>query len=158
MDAFACLALSATLVAGTNDRLSQIEPYVAGDVRISESGGTTIEGALASIQDGKLAVLTQSGTQTIALDGVTKIERRGDSLKTGFIAGAITGIVLGAIACPECGGGWRLYETVVSATMFGFAGAGIDAMYTGWTTVYERKLNAARSGPNATFASVRFRF
>lgn len=169
MEAFTFLTLAALLVAGADalpaaaqDRQTPpdaiLDAYVASDVRITSVSGIRLDGALAAIHEGQVEILTKGGTRTIPLDSIIRIERHGDSLKDGFIAGAIAGGVLGFLACFECeGAGIRIYAAAVSATVYGLAGAGIDAMHDGWTPLYVRKDKAGHGNAGSPRALVRLR-
>ena len=138
-----------------------LDAYVARDVRISGVGGKTLEGAVASIHDGRVEVLTRAGARTMALNDIVRIERRGDSIKNGFIAGAAVGGLLGFLACVECeGAGIRIYAAAMTGSIYGLAGAGIDALHDGWTPLYVRRDKGARAnaGKPRAMISLRVRF
>jgi hypothetical protein len=172
---FTFLALTAALVATTNSRLVEapgapavrnqpvstgLATYVAGDVRVRDTAGRTLDGAIASLHDGQLDLLTRDGLRALPLESVVRIERRGDSLKNGFAIGAIVGGVLAFASCAECGDiGFRVFATAMSAPLYGLMGAGIDALYDGWTPLYVREDRSARRiDKPAAMISMRVRF
>ena len=72
-------------------------------------------------------------------DDVTRISRRGDSLRNGAIAGAVFGAVGDALAMGfvDDSAGKKALGFLASTGFYALVGAGIDALIPGRTTIYQ---------------------
>lgn len=121
--------------------LERVRTALLKEVRVTITSGERLMGVLQSADNETFTVLTANGTVALPPAGVRKIERPGDSVKNGFIIGALVGIAYGAVM-------YSIFrdETenpaaafAVGTGMFGLIGAGIDALHKGWTTVYRTR-------------------
>jgi len=129
-------------------------------VFVQDDRGET-EGKLLRLDPQSVLVLVDGQEQTFELSGVRRIQKRGDSLKNGAIAGAAFGAVMGVMAgalsdCPsvayQCTAGAKAVIALTSTAIYSFIGAGIDAAIPGRTTLYQRPVTtrlARASGPGA---------
>jgi hypothetical protein len=136
-------------------------------VTVFDDRGVRTPGRLLRIDPESVVVLVNGQERRFELEHVTKVEKRGDSLRNGAIIGAVVGAVFGAATggmsdCvqpgdtyAECGAGTRIAMAAVSAGMFAAIGAGFDAAIQGHSTLYQRPASGAPAarGPSA---SVRF--
>ena len=119
----------------------------SGDtVYVIDVNGREATGVFQKISDSSIDVLVNGQSLQIRQSDVRQVARRGDSLKNGALWGAGLGAI-GAAGqstgcshyasghCPSAGSRalWISYRALV----YGAIGAGIDALHTGRTTVYE---------------------
>lgn len=110
---------------------------------VEDRSGTEVSGTLITVSDAALVVAIDGAPRTFTPSEVTKVERRGDSLKNGLIIGAVFGMIAPLIAdCPsrhpdgECRGGSRVAFMLGGMAIWGGIGAGIDALISGRTRVW----------------------
>src|SRR5688572_6189447 len=73
-------------------------------VYVEDRAGTETRGRLLSITPTAIAIDVDGSPRTFAPADVTKIDRRGDSLKNGALIGAAIGVFTGFIGdCPRAG-------------------------------------------------------
>jgi hypothetical protein len=135
------VALSAAATASAQVVSPEAWPAdVGGEVRVTVEGGQRSLGQLRSIDPDSLRLLVADQEVVLRRDAIVRLERRGDSLKNGFLIGLAIGLVPAAFAIGEVEGGGNVAAAIVLGSGFyGLIGMGIDAMNKGWTTVYERK-------------------
>jgi hypothetical protein len=111
-----------------------------------------IHGFLTKLDNHEVTVLVENQEQTLPLDSIWRIERRGDTVWDGFAAGAFAGLVEWALLIrPEVGhgnAGAQFSAAVTSMGFCGIIGAGIDALAVGRTTVYDARIHPRRAGPS----------
>src|SRR6476469_5985895 len=109
-------------------------------VFVQEAGtADPIRGQLARIDASTLTLLVDGQTHEIPFDRVLRIDVPGDSVKDGAIIGAAVGIVLVALAGGFSHDGPPAAPVVFwTATYGALAGAGIDALHVGRTSIYKR--------------------
>ncbi len=122
---------------------------MAGDVvYVRDEGGRETRGVVSELSAASLFLLVDGAPCEIREDGLAQIDRRGDRLKNGMLIGMTIGAVTPAAIifslCQQgCDGsdlaaatslslGWGLIGGGIGAA----AGAGIDALRVGRTTVY----------------------
>ena len=145
------LLLSAPALAQSADpidiRLVAKHPIVY----ITDIDGTETKGRLRRVDPSSITIDGPSGERSIERQKVLSIHRRGDSVASGAIAGALVGATLGALALADGGCGALLspYERCPARTFAGVMGVcgglgagvgiGIDALFRGRTQIYPRK-------------------
>lgn len=138
-------------VAQVNDLVSQADKFREHEVRVTTLSGDTATGLLASIDAAAVTLTTESGTRAVASADVVRLDRRGDSNRDGFVKGVLVAIPWSLLALQgyDDKGAWAR-DSALGALLFGGIGAGIDALRTGWTTVYD-----AHASPSPRGAGVR---
>ena len=142
-----CLALMFGAVTGIADAQDFSTVRVAGLPRlyVEDRSGKEVAGRLISVSDAALVVAIDGAPRTFTPADVTKVERRGDSLKNGMIIGAVVGLLGPLIAdCPGTarvgrqGGcaGARVGYALGGMAIWAGIGAGIDALIPGRTRVW----------------------
>lgn len=115
-------------------------------VYVRDDTGAEVSGRLLSLDTDAIVVLVGEVEQRIEARRVTRIQKRGDSLRNGVQIGALVGAAVGLLAagisdCPGSGGGrcpgTRFAGFVVSTGVYAAVGAGLDALVVGRTTLYE---------------------
>ena len=124
-------------------------------VYVLDDGGVETSGKLLRLSPDSLVLLVDGAERRFEAARVTRIQRRGDSLRNGAIIGAIVGAALGFVTagiadCPgdHPGGGCpgsRAALFLVSTGVYAAIGTGIDALIPGRTTLYE----APKAPPSA---------
>ena len=109
-------------------------------VFVQEAGtADPIRGQLARIDASTLTLLVDGQPHEIPFDRVLRIDVPGDSVKDGAIIGAAVGIVLVALAGGFSHDGPPAAPLVFwTATYGALAGAGVDALHVGRTSIYKR--------------------
>ena len=115
---------------------------------VLDDRGVEVRGRLFRIDDRSVVLLVDGRRREFDLAHVTKVTRRGDSLKNGAIAGAVVGVAMGLLAggisdCRtdsgygSCGAGQRIGFAVGSTAIYTAIGVGIDALIQGRTVIYQ---------------------
>ena len=109
-------------------------------VFVQEAGtADPIRGQLARIDASTLTLLVDGQRREIPFDRILRIDVPGDSVKDGAIIGAAAGIVLVALAGGFSHDGPAAAPLVFwTATYGALAGAGVDALHVGRTSIYKR--------------------
>lgn len=133
-------------------------------VYVRDDSGAETSGKLLHLNPDSIVILVGGAERRFEAARVTRIQRRGDSLRNGAIIGAIVGVGLGFITagfadCPgdRAGGGCpgsRASLFLVSTGVYAAIGTGIDALIPGRTTLYEASKTppAADRGESAPLA------
>ena len=134
-----------------------------------DAGGETV-GRLLRIDSDALVLQVDGSERRFEAARVTRIQKRGDSLRNGAIIGALVGAGIGVFAagiadCPgshrggECPGA-RVAGFLGATVVYAGIGAGIDALVVGRTTVYEVPAAQTRStrGPSRRGAALNLSF
>jgi hypothetical protein len=139
--------------------LLRLKQRVASEVwvyRDRSKDAEPIHGFLTKLTDHEITVLVDRDEQTrdeetLPLESVWRIERRGDTIWDGFAAGALAGLIEWAIIIsPEIRHGdvgAKLTSAFFGMGFMGCLGAGIDALAVGRTTVYDATRPQRRNGP-----------
>lgn len=131
----------------------QLDTTGLNTVYLTDDTGSETTGRLISLDEDSIALLVDGTTERFPRDRVRRLEKRGDSLLNGAIIGGLIGGALTTIGaafsdCPDgrspCTG-TRIAYGIGGAALYGAIGAGIDALITGRTTMYE----AAEGTPSA---------
>ena len=104
------------------------------------SSGTELRGRMVELSATTLAMLVDGKRVEVPLDRVLRIEGRNDSVKDGAAIGAAVG---GGLTALSCGSALGRSGICVSAAIFyaglgALAGAGVDALHKGRTTIYSK--------------------
>ena len=119
-------------------------------VYVTDDTGKETEGRLLRLEQDSVVILAGQIERSFEAQHVWRIQKRGDSLKNGAVIGAVVGAAFGLLAagisdCPalhrSCPG-FRVAVPMLSAGTYAAVGAGIDALFTGRTTLYEAKTNS----------------
>ncbi len=157
-----CLALfaavlipSAVCAQDTTERWPGLATTELSTVYVVDDAGVETAGRLLSLDADSLVLLVDRAERRIDAARVTRIEKRGDSLRNGALIGAVVGAVMGVVAggisdCPgnDPGGrcpGVRAAAFLVSTGVYTAVGTGIDALVVGRTTVYEAPAQPPRA-------------
>jgi hypothetical protein len=136
-------------------QLLELKERAASEVWIyqdREAEQEPVHGFLTRLTDQELTVLVDRHEETLALDSIWRIERRGDTVWDGFAAGAFAGLLEWALIIrPEVhhhDAGAQFTTAVFSMGFWGVVGAGIDALAVGRTTIYDARIHQRRAGPS----------
>ncbi len=126
---------------------SELMPDGWSTVHVMDDAGVEVSGRFVRLNPDSLVLLI--GDKEIRLEAprVRRIQKQGDSLRNGVVIGALVGVGVGLLAsgiadCPgaDAGGscpGFRAAALVGSTGLYAGLGAGIDALVSGRTTLYE---------------------
>ena len=141
----ACVLMAAavaTASAQAPDTQTSWEPDIGGEIRVTGDSGQRTVGQFRSIDADTVRLLVADSEVAVDRSRILRMERRGDSLRNGFIIGAVVGILPAVLASGEieAGGGNQAVAVMAGIGFYGLVGAGIDATRKGWTSVYEAKV------------------
>jgi hypothetical protein len=115
-------------------------------VYVMDTTGGEEEGSLVSLTDSLIVLQQKDATRTIDLAGVSRVYRKGDSLKNGALIGAGVGLVFGVMlgGFSDCPGarasgpctGARIAGGVGVAAVYAAIGTAIDALIPGRTLIW----------------------
>ena len=131
-----------------------LNPAALSTVFVLDDRGAETTGRLLRFDEQSILLLVNGQERRIGLDHVVKIDRRGDSLKNGFLAGAVVGAAIGLLTSgladcrsggqfERCPAGARVVFGLVSAGVYGAVGMGVDAAIPGRTTLYRKPTTSA---------------
>ena len=148
----ACVALLAFVhPAQAQPTFADVKPSGLPTVFVTDRAGQETSGKLIKITDQDITIAANGVEKTFRADEVSLIERKGDSLKNGTIAGLVVGLALSSLAagisdCPEgkssCPGN-RATLFVGGTAIYTAIGTAIDAAITGRTRMWPAKGKAA---------------
>jgi len=148
----ACLALLMTASAAqAQDSWANVKPAGLPTLYVTDRAGHETRGELVRLSDTSVTIAVDGGDRTFEIADVSLIERRGDSLKNGAIAGLVVGMGFGALSmgisdCPQgeqhCAG-TRVVGVAISTAIYTAIGTAIDAAVTGRTRIWPVKGRAA---------------
>lgn len=130
--------------AGAQD-FSTVQLKGMPTVYVEDRSGREVEGRLVSLTESALTINIAGVTRTFTPAEVTKVDRRGDSLKNGALIGAAIGVFTGFFGdCPRAGTtnasedcpGARVGYVLGGAAIWAGIGAGIDALIPGRTRLW----------------------
>jgi len=150
--ACAAVVVSAAPLAAQTAPLPNVE-----EIFVRGMNGVEIQGRLIDLGRGAVSLLVDGTRRDIPIDAIATIQRRGDSVWNGALIGAAIGAGLWGIAAAN---GADVVPLVFGAAVgYGLLGAGLDAMYSGRTTISSRPLSAdVRAGGRRAGMSVKFSF
>ena len=144
-------AMLALLVAASPARAQEtfanVKPGGLPTVFVTDRAGHETRGMLVRLTDSSVTISADGADRTFDIGDVSLIERRGDSLKNGVIAGMVVGMVLGSLSmgiadCPgvtdSCAGA-RVGYFLMSTGLYTAIGTAIDAAITGRTRIWPGK-------------------
>jgi hypothetical protein len=147
-----CLALVACAhPAQAQPTFADMKPGGLPTVFVTDRAGQETRGKLVRITDADVTIAANGAQRTFRVDEVSLIERKGDSLKEGTIAGFVVGLVLSTLTvgladCPEghssCPG-TRAAGFFLSTGVYTAIGTAIDALIPGRTRIWPAKGKAA---------------
>ena len=122
-------------------------------VYVLDDAGMETSGRLIRLNPDSLDLLVDGAERRFEAIRVTRIQKRGDSLRNGALIGAVVGLGMGLVGggisdCPgdDPGGscpGTRASLVLFSTGLYAAIGTAIDALVIGRTTLYR----AANKGP-----------
>lgn len=114
-------------------------------VYVRDRSGAESKGRLLELSSDSLVLLVNGDERRVALGDISRVEKR-DSLKNGFLIGAVVGVAMGLLSagisdCPgdDPGGSCpvaRAALALIGPPVYGALGAGIDALIPGRTALY----------------------
>ncbi len=135
------LALAAVPAAAQTD-FSRMDVEGTPRVIVTDLSGNETAGRLVVWTPSSIVVETRGTKRTFTPADAFRIDRRGDSLKTGIIIGAAFGALGGLISDCSKGKspcrGQRIGLTLTGMGVWGAIGAGIDALIPGRTQWWRR--------------------
>jgi hypothetical protein len=118
------------------------------EVIVTQStSGEEIRGRIVELSSTTLAMLVNGQRVEVPIDRVLRIDGRNDSVKNGAAIGAATMGGLAAFGCLAATGdtGFCVTGSVLYAGLGALAGAGVDALHKGRTTIYSKPSPVALS-------------
>jgi hypothetical protein len=135
------VALLLPAAALAQDRTARRTPPVhPEEVIVTQSAsGEQLRGYLVQLSPTTLAILVDGKRVEVPIENVLRIEGRNDSVKDGAAYGAAIGGGLVALTCAQA---LELRYCVPAAVFYAglgaLAGAGVDALHKGRTTIYSK--------------------
>ena len=134
-------------------------------VFVQDDSGNETKGKLLRLDQQSIKILVDGQERTFELSGVSRIQKRGDSLKNGAIAGAVLGAIVGSmILTADCDGveyyctaGARTLIALGTAGIYSAIGAGVDAAIPGRTTLYQRPASMTLARSSGRGAGAQFK-
>ena len=112
--------------------------FVGREVRVLDDRGVERRGTLAAASADGVRLLNASGEVIVPTAGILRVDRRGDSLKEGFILGMLWPAVMWPLGAAQGADSeaeaWAALPLAMA--LWGGVGAGLDGLHKGWTTVY----------------------
>jgi len=140
---------------------ANLQPGGLPVVYVTDRAGHETTGKLLRITDADLTIAINGAERTFSANDVALVERRGDSLKNGAIAGLVVGLGMGVLSggladCPgdHPGGScpaFRIVGVALSGAFYTAIGTGIDAAIQGRTRIWPAKATKA-GAPIATIS------
>lgn len=133
------LSLSPTLARAQESTPPTPSIASRSKVVVFDRDGAAHPGRFVRFDEQELVILVGDDERRFKRDLITRIERSGDSLKNGAIAGAIVGGSLGLLAAAfqaEDIGDW-LAALGINIGLYTAIGTGLDASIEGRTVVYQ---------------------
>ena len=141
----ACLALLTTAAAAqAQDSFANVKPGGLPTLYVTDRAGRETRGKLVRLTDASVTIAVDGADRTFEIANVSLIERRGDSLKNGAIAGLVVGMGIGVLSmgiadCPSgdshCTSA-RVAGFALSTAIYTAIGTAIDAAVTGRTRIW----------------------
>ena len=135
------LVLALLLPAAARAQQPQEEVIVT-----QSASGAELRGRLVELSRTTLGILVNGARVDVPIDNVLRIDARTDSVKNGAVIGAS---VMGGLSLLSCAGhrdaAFCIWGTVAQTAFGALAGAGIDALHKGRTTIYSKPAPVAFS-------------
>jgi hypothetical protein len=141
----ASIVFTCSSPASAQTSLDRLKIAIGDQVELTERTGVITTGVLTDVTD----TTVQAGNREFPIGTVLKVDRRGDSLWSGFIIGAGVGLILSPIAQEGCLHGSTVPCVIGPMLIYGGIGALIDMGHEGKTTIY-RAAPAAGKGAHIT--------
>lgn len=112
---------------------------------VLDDKGVETRGRLLKLNGDAVVLLVDGAERRFDMARVRRIDKRGDSLKNGAVAGAVAGVLMGSLSmwladCPgrdnSCAGA-KVAGITLSTAFYTVVGTGIDAMVQGRTNLYQ---------------------
>lgn len=138
------------------DAWSRLDATSRPTVSVLADAGKEVTGTLLRVEPDAIVLGVRGREERFERTHITRVDRRGDSVRNGALIGAGIGVALGLAAAliadcpaPEPGGscpGTRAAGLAISIAAYTGIGIGIDALVAGRTTLYP---GAAPGAPEA---------
>ena len=126
------ILLASSAPARAQADLQRLKKSIGDRVDVTDRGGVITTAVLTDVSGATI----QAGNRDFPLDNVLKIDRRGDSVWSGFIIGAGFGLLVSPIWQEGCLHGSPVPCVVAPMLVYGGIGALIDLAHEGKTTIY----------------------
>jgi hypothetical protein len=142
------LLLGAAPAAGqpaTDPPAVNFDRLMGRELRIMDTRGVERFGTLCAVGSGELRLVGAAGEFGVPLSGITRLDRRGDSVKEGLVLGMLWPLAAFALGGGQGASSERsAWIGLVAAIPIGAVfGAGIDALNRGWTNEYRAHRRSA---------------
>lgn len=134
-------ALALLLMPAAARAQSASRPHSGEEVIVTQStSGQEIRGHIVELSATTLALLVNGQRVEVPIDRVLRIDARHDSVKNGAAIGALVLGGLAGLGCLATVGSSGICATGVTlyAGLGALAGAGVDALHKGRTTIYSK--------------------
>jgi hypothetical protein len=128
-------------------------------VFVLDDRGVETRGNLLTLDDTSVVLLVGDEERRFDIRNVTRVSKRGDSLKNGALSGLVIGIGMGVLGSmmSDCGSSSscptdRVVLGVISTALYTAIGTAVDAAVQGRTTLYKRPNAPNNSARGASFA------
>lgn len=146
----AALLFCSALPAYGQDNLARVARAVGDTVEVTDADGVVLSGVLGKVTDRTIVLASRE----LALEGVLKIDRRGDPIWDGALIGAGVGLAFSPGLTEVCLRESRAACALRPIVFYGAIGALWDKLHVGRTTIYRRP-GAGRHAAVVPFASRR---
>jgi hypothetical protein len=136
----AAILLATSVSARAQADLQRLKLSIGDRVAVTDRGGVITSGVLTDVS----GTMVQAGNRDFPLDSVLKVDRRGDSIWSGFILGAGFGLLVSPIWQEGCLHGSSAPCVVAPMLVYGGIGALIDLAHEGKTTIYRAAPSTGR--------------
>jgi hypothetical protein len=146
----AVLLICSALPAHGQDKLARIARALGDTVEVTEGDGVVVSGVLSKVTDRTIMLASRE----LPLDGVLKIDRRGDPIWDGALIGAGVGLAVSSGVAEVCLHESRPACALGPVAFYSAMGALWDKLHVGRTTIYRRRGARAHTAV-VPFASAR---
>jgi hypothetical protein len=143
------ILLASCVPARAQADLQRLKLSIGDRVDVTDRGGVITSGVLTDVT----GTLVQAGNRDFPLDSVLKVDRRGDSVWSGFFIGAGFGLLVSPIWQEGCLHGSSAPCVVAPMLVYGGIGALIDLAHEGRTTIYRAAPSAGKGARIAPLVS-----
>lgn len=115
------------------------------ELRVMDTRGIERFGTLCAVGNGELRLVGAAGEFGVPVSAITRLDRRGDSVKEGLVLGMLWPIVAFALGSGQGASSEQSARIglVLAIPVGAVFGAGIDALNRGWTNEYRASARSA---------------
>lgn len=158
---FACSTFPAAAFAQSSSaEWPGLERSALQTVYVRDQSGVETSGKLLRLSPDAVVLLVEGSERPFAMADVSRIQKRGDSLRNGALIGGALGLGLGILTggisdCPGANASgpcpaFRAALVPVAALTYAALGAGVDALVQGRTTIYAAPTDRSARMPVGT--------